>query len=624
MYRSHYNLRERPFEISTDTRFLWMGEKHREALAMLKYGVMARKGFLLLTGDVGTGKTTLVNALLESLTDHTLVANITDPLLEPVDFFNFIAASFGMGETFNNKVDFILRFSEFLRQKNAEGKNVLLILDEAHRLSKDLLEQFRLLSNIELPEKKLINMFLVGQNEFNRTLMSADCRALRQRITLTYSIKPLSEAETHEYIRYRLKVAGTEAEIFHRKAVGEIHRFSQGYPRLINIICDHALLTGFVRQMGKITPSIVEECAEELCLMGDTVRFSPSDFFDGEEEPASPPPPRRPSPEGTGTVPGTRRVDEGIPALHEQIPAQPGTWTVESTGTARDGGSRTPLREGGERRARYRIMTAFVALLAVASALLLQKDLLLSTVESSRTATDTPAPARDLEEATHPTTPPGEPETVTLDQVKPLAAVRPDGRVAVAKQSPYELAQREIDRGNLDRAARLLKDAIARAPDDLPRLRHLYARTLLRQADQLSDRGEPGAERLLSRAIEADPTNRDAYFELGKIHMNAKQYPEAIRAYRKAADLDDRSAVTFYNLGYVYAASGDYGSAEKMFLRVAALRPSYLDKALFNLAAVQQKQGKKQQCIESLEQALAANPDNRRAQTYLRQILAGP
>ncbi len=154
MYRSHYDIRERPFEISTDTRFLWMGEKHKEALAMLKYGVLARKGFLLLTGDVGTGKTTLVNALMESLNEDTLVANITDPLLEPIDFFNFIAASFGMEERFDNKVDFLLRFAVFLRQENAAGKNVLLILDEAHRFSKDLLEQFRLLSNIELPEKK--------------------------------------------------------------------------------------------------------------------------------------------------------------------------------------------------------------------------------------------------------------------------------------------------------------------------------------------------------------------------------------------------------------------------------------------------------------------------------------
>ncbi len=334
MYRSHYNIRERPFEISTDTRFLWMGEKHKEALAMLKYGVLARKGFLLLTGDVGTGKTTLVNALMESLNENTLVANITDPLLEPIDFFNFIAASFGMEERFDNKVDFLLRFAEFLRQENAAGKNVLLILDEAHRFSKDLLEQFRLLSNIELPEKKLINMFLVGQNEFNRTLMSTDCRALRQRITLTYNIKPLSEAETLEYIRHRLKVAGTEAEIFHRKAVGEVYRFSQGYPRLINIICDHALLTGFVRQANKITPTIIKECSQELCLMGDTIRISSSDFFDGTD-PASPSPPPETSPADAAAlavnVPG--RANAEIPTGQPPEAKPQGIPAVEATGT---------------------------------------------------------------------------------------------------------------------------------------------------------------------------------------------------------------------------------------------------------------------------------------------------
>jgi len=614
MYRSHYNLRERPFEISTDTRFLWMGEKHKEALAMLKYGVLARKGFLLLTGDVGTGKTTLVNALLESLNDNTIVANITDPLLEPLDFFNFIAASFNMGERFDNKVDFLLRFAEFLRRENAAGKNVLLILDEAHRFSKDLLEQFRLLSNIELPERKLINMFLVGQNEFNRTLMSTDCRALRQRITLTYNIKPLSEAETLEYIRYRLSVAGTEAEIFNRKAVGEVYRFSQGYPRLINIICDHALLTGFVRQLEKITPTIIKECSQELCLMGDTIRISSSDFFDGTGPPSPSTPPETPPADTTAlavNVPG--RANTEVPTRQAPEATQQGITAAEVTGTTPARESRVGVVEHKEPRSRYWVMAGFVAFIAVVSALLLQKDLFLGTAQTDRTASATTAPAQGQG-----------PETITLTPAEPLAAVKPDGKLTLAKRSPYEQAQEEIDKGNVDQAVRLLEDAIAETPADLPRLRDLYSETLRRQAGELSDRGEPGAERLLTKAVEADPTNKEAYFDLGKIHTKAKRYPEAVHAYRKAADLDDRSADTFFNLGFVCAASGDYRSAEKMFLRVAALRPPYLDKALFNLAAVQRKQGKRERCIDSLEEALAVNPNNQRARTYLRQIQAGP
>jgi type II secretory pathway predicted ATPase ExeA/tetratricopeptide (TPR) repeat protein len=622
MYRSHYNLRERPFEISTDTRFLWMGEKHKEALAMLKYGVLARKGFLLLTGDVGTGKTTLVNALLESLNEDTLVANITNPLLEPLDFFNFIAASFGMQERFDNKVDFLLRFAEFLRQEDAAGKNVLLILDEAHRFSKDLLEQFRLLSNIELPERKLINMFLVGQNEFNRTLMSTDCRALRQRITLTYNIKPLSEAETLEYIRYRLKVAGTEEEIFHRKAVGEVYLFSQGYPRLINILCDHALLTGFVRQAKKITPNIIKECSQELCLMGDTIRISSSDFFaGGTNTPSQSPPPEAPPADDAAlavNIPG--RANREVPTGRARGAMQQGIPAAETAETTPARGFRVGVAEHKEPRSRYRVMAGLVTLIALLSALFLQKDILPGTAQTERTASATTDSAPGLGETNHSVPPPGSPETVTLAPAEPLAAVKRDGRLTFAKPSPYERAQEEIGKGNLDQAVRLLEDAIAKTPADLPRLRELYSETLCRQAGELSDRGDPGAEQLLAKAVEADPGNKEAYFDLGKVHTRAKRYPEAVRAYRKAADLDDRSADTFFNLGFVYSAIGDYGSAEKMFLRVAALRPPYLDKALFNLAAVQCKQEKRQQCVESLEEALAENPNNQRARTYLSQL----
>ncbi|MBW2644328.1 MAG: AAA family ATPase [Deltaproteobacteria bacterium] len=229
-------------------------------MATLKYGIVDQKGFLLVTGDVGTGKTTLINALLENIENDTFVAFITNPALDLIDFFNFIAISFNIPKKFDNKVDFIVYFSRFLKEVYSENKNVLLIIDEAHNLSKDLLENIRLLSNIELPEQKLINIFFIGQNEINQTLASQECRALRQRIMLNYQIKPLSEIETFEYIKHRLKVAGTEKKLFNRKAIQEVYRFSDGYPRLINKICDHALLTGYVRNLKKITSTIIKEC----------------------------------------------------------------------------------------------------------------------------------------------------------------------------------------------------------------------------------------------------------------------------------------------------------------------------------------------------------------------------
>ncbi len=611
MYRSFYCLSERPFEISTDTRFLWMGEKHKEALAMLKYGVLARKGFLLLTGDVGTGKTTLVNALLESLSEDTLVANITDPLLEPVEFLNLIAASFHMPERFDNKVDFLLRFGDFLRESNVNGKNALLILDEAHRLSKDLLEQFRLLSNVELPEKKLINIFFVGQNEFNRTLMSAECRALRQRITLTHNIKPLSEAETLAYIGYRLKVAGTETEIFNRKAVAEIHRFSQGYPRLINILCDNALLTGFIRRTRKITPTIIEECSQELSLLGDTVRISSSDFFDRPVETEGSP--RKEDPAKNPADAGEKRNGQG----HAGIPgADPPARTARTKGSlsAKDRvPAEEPVRPAAEprhRKLRYAALAVFVLATLAAAALLLQMHSFSNAPEAASS------------DGIRPIDPPPEPETVTLAPSEPYVQVPLSGRLTVQGRTPLEEAQEALVKGDLDRAAALLEEAIQKNPVDLPELQALYAVTLRRQAGMFSGENPEKAERLLTRAVEVDSKSPEAFTELGMAYTKSRKYAEAIRAYRKAADLDDRSADTFFNLGFLYASTEDYEGAEKMFLRTVEMRPPFLDKALFNLGAVRCRQGKTEACIDSLKEALAVNPDNERARTYLSRLKA--
>jgi general secretion pathway protein A len=259
-----------PFQISSDPRFLWLGEKHKEALAVLKYGVLNNQGFLLLTGDVGTGKTTLINALVNSLDPDTFVINVTDPRLDKLDFFKLVAHSLGLEAKVRTKFDFVTTFRNFLHRAHGCQKKVLLIIDEAQKLSFDSLEEVRLLSNIERQETKLLNIFFIGQDEFKDTITRPDCRALRQRITNVHHIEPLNGRETVEYVKYRLAVAGTQREVFTGKSLEEIYRFSKGYPRLINVVCDRALLVGYTYDLQTIPAKIIRECARDLKLPGET------------------------------------------------------------------------------------------------------------------------------------------------------------------------------------------------------------------------------------------------------------------------------------------------------------------------------------------------------------------
>jgi len=265
MYLSYYNLNKKPFQISTDPKFLWIGEKHKEALAILSYGILDNKGFLFLTGDVGTGKTTIINALINNLDDDVIAAHVPDPGLEDFDFFNFIANVFSIDKKFSTKGEFLNHLRKFLNDAYSKNKKVLLIIDEAQRLKSELLEEIRLLSNIERQDTKLLNIFFVGQKEFNNILIEPENRALRQRITINYHIEPLTENETKEYIKHRLNIAGSKRNIFSSSAIGEIFSLSKGFPRLINIICDLALLTGYVKEQKTINElTLIKECAKEL------------------------------------------------------------------------------------------------------------------------------------------------------------------------------------------------------------------------------------------------------------------------------------------------------------------------------------------------------------------------
>jgi general secretion pathway protein A len=284
VYTSFYNLDKKPFQISSDPAFMWFGEKHREALATLEYGILDNKGFLLLTGDVGTGKTTLINILLQRLGDDVICTTVPDPGLEKMDFFNYIAAGFGIEKEFQAKGMFLAYFKKFLLHASDNGKKVLLIIDEAQLLTQEMLEEIRLLSNIEKCDAKLINIFFVGQNEFNEILSRDQNRAVRQRLTLNYNIDPLTPDETADYIKYRLEVAGASHTIFEEAATREVFVYSGGFPRRINVLCDHCLLSGYVKEQKIIDRTIVGECAKELQIPAYVQHRDINDFSNVSEK----------------------------------------------------------------------------------------------------------------------------------------------------------------------------------------------------------------------------------------------------------------------------------------------------------------------------------------------------
>ena len=271
MYLAHYGLKIKPFNISPDPQFLWLGERHREALATLKYGIQENKGFLLLTGDVGTGKTVLINSLIKQIDVKVIVATIPDPGLGLIDFYNILADEFKMGRGFTQKGEFLIHFKKFLIKAYGDQKTVLLIIDEAQRLKHELLDEIRVLSNVDFSGSTLINVFLVGQSELREMLFEERNRPFRQRISVNHNIEPLNEKETVAFIEHRLKVAGATRRYFTVDAMQEVHAFSNGFPRLINVMCDHALMSGYSAGLTMIDGGIIKSCAKELQITVDRV-----------------------------------------------------------------------------------------------------------------------------------------------------------------------------------------------------------------------------------------------------------------------------------------------------------------------------------------------------------------
>lgn len=270
MYLEFYGLSESPFNLTPDANFLYPSKVHREVLAHLLYGINSRKGFIMVTGEVGSGKTTLCRAVLKKLGPNTDVALVLNSFLTEEELLKTINEDLGIPTAGKTKKELIDELNSFLLEERMKGRNVVVILDEAQNLSFPVLEQIRMLSNLETEKEKLLQIVLVGQPELRRLIASPRLRQLSQRITVRHHVTPLSQAETSQYIYHRLKVAGaTDNIVFTSGALKEIHRFSRGIPRMINVVCDQALLAGYVASSSRIDRKMIRAAETEMEGVGE-------------------------------------------------------------------------------------------------------------------------------------------------------------------------------------------------------------------------------------------------------------------------------------------------------------------------------------------------------------------
>ncbi|SPF40161.1 General secretion pathway protein-related protein [Candidatus Sulfotelmatobacter kueseliae] len=269
MYKGFYNLKRNPFEITPDPSFLFVTKKHNEALAALYYGVKRRKGFVVLTGEVGTGKTLLVRCLLQILTRANIAfAYVFNSRLTPMEFLQYVAADFGLATAGKTKSELLIGLAGYVISRSQKNRTTVLVVDEAHHLSADVLEEIRLLTNLESPQEKLLQILLIGQPELDEKLDCDNLRQLKQRIALRSQLSPLESDETAGYIYRRLQLAGSAQPdtIFPMDTVLEVHRHSRGFPRLINTLCENGLIWAYAKQSRAVTPDVIEEIAKEFRL----------------------------------------------------------------------------------------------------------------------------------------------------------------------------------------------------------------------------------------------------------------------------------------------------------------------------------------------------------------------
>jgi general secretion pathway protein A len=272
MYKEFYGLRANPFNVNPDPRYLFLTRHTEEALACLTYGIQSRKGFVLLTGEVGTGKTTLINKLLEWLRlQQVATAFIFNSRLNVPQFLDYMMADFGVPCDSKAKSQILLRLYNWLLDRYRAGETAVLIVDEAQNLSDEVLEEIRMLTNLETFTEKLLQIVLVGQPELEQKLKQPQLRQLRQRLTLRAKTHALTLDETKAYVQQRLRIAGSNGQqIFEPEAVAAIHRYASGIPRVINLLCEHCLVSSFVDQQKVVGPAVVEGVARDFDLGDNT------------------------------------------------------------------------------------------------------------------------------------------------------------------------------------------------------------------------------------------------------------------------------------------------------------------------------------------------------------------
>jgi general secretion pathway protein A len=268
MYKDFFGLRANPFNVNPDPRYLFLTRHTEEALACLTYGIQSRKGFVLLTGEVGTGKTTLINKLLEWLRlQQVATAFIFNSRLNTTQFLDYMMSDFGIPCESKAKSQVLLRLYNWLLDRYRAGETAVLIVDEAQNLTDEVLEEIRMLTNLETFTEKLLQIILVGQPELEQKLKQPQLRQLRQRLTLRARTHPLSLEETKSYVQQRLRIAGSNGQpIFDPDALTAIHRYSTGIPRVINLLCEHCLVSAFVDQQKTIAPTVVDTVARDFDL----------------------------------------------------------------------------------------------------------------------------------------------------------------------------------------------------------------------------------------------------------------------------------------------------------------------------------------------------------------------
>ena len=321
MYEAFYGLSEAPFELTANPKFLLLTSRHREALSNVRYGMTGRKGLTLLLGDAGTGKTTVVRSALDGWqSTGVLVAYVNNPLLSRAEFLEYLADGFGLSSAAgSSKSRFLSELTEKVLQRHSEGLVTGLLVDEAQALSNDLLEEIRLLANIDTPTEKVFPVVLVGQPELAERLNQPNLRQIKQRISLRCALGPLDARETAGYITGRIQIAGgSSMHLFTREALRAIYEGSRGIPRLINVICDNVLLAGFAANRKPITHDLVQEICRDFDLLPDAaasapVQAAPTTALMGTPvsppaPPAAPPPPQAANtPDAAaGSVPGRK------------------------------------------------------------------------------------------------------------------------------------------------------------------------------------------------------------------------------------------------------------------------------------------------------------------------------